>query len=110
METFRPTTFYPRATNFEGSQVIHLADGQDLLNADIHVSDPLPTRQITVRQVWGGRQPEDSYSPQVIVNANKGKNPFPDRWAPRWTQFERRAGERNGSIILPVFVQHNGRV
>lgn len=44
-----PTTFYPRATNLEGSQAIHLADGQDLLNADIHVSDPLPTRQITVR-------------------------------------------------------------
>jgi hypothetical protein len=44
-----PTTFYPRAPNLEGSQVIHLADGLDLLNADIHVSDPLPTRQITVR-------------------------------------------------------------
>jgi hypothetical protein len=44
-----PTTFYPRATNLEGSQAIHLADGQYLLNADIHVSDPLPTRQIAVR-------------------------------------------------------------
>jgi hypothetical protein len=44
-----PMIFCPRATNFGGSQVIHLADGQDLLNADIHVNDPLPARQITVR-------------------------------------------------------------
>jgi hypothetical protein len=74
-----PTTFYPRASNLESSHVIHLADGQQLSEADIHVKDPLPTRQITVRLAWGGRQPEDFYPPQVIVNASRGKNPLPEQ-------------------------------
>jgi hypothetical protein len=77
-----PTTFYPSATSVESSQVIHLADGQQLLDADIHVSDPLPTRQITVRLDWGGKQPRDYYPPQVFVSATRGKNPFPQGKGP----------------------------
>jgi hypothetical protein len=72
------TTFYPDATNLKSSQIIHLADGQQLSDADIHVSDPLPTRQITVHLIWGGKQPEDFFPPQLIVSANHGKNPFPE--------------------------------
>lgn len=73
-----PTTFYPRATNLESSQVIHLADGEQLVDADIHVSDPLPTRQITVSLAWGGRRPQDFFPPQLIVKATRGKNPYPE--------------------------------
>jgi len=73
-----PTTFYPHSPAVEGAQVIHLADGQQLSDTDIQVSDPLPTRQITVRLVWDGRRPEDFYPPQVVVNASAGKNPFPE--------------------------------
>ena len=73
-----PTTFYPNSTDLKGSQMIHLADGQDLLNADIQVSNPLPTRQVIIRLVWNGRRPEDFYPPQVIVNAERGTNPLPE--------------------------------
>jgi hypothetical protein len=73
-----PTTFYPSATRVESSQVIHLADGQQLLDADIHVRDPLTTRQKNVRLEWGGKQPQDYYPPQVFVSGTQGKNPFPE--------------------------------
>jgi hypothetical protein len=54
-----------------------LAEGQQILNADIHVSNPLPTRQITLRLAWNGRRPQDFYPPAVIVEASKGMKPFP---------------------------------
>jgi len=72
-----PTTFYPHSTNVEGAQVIHLADGQQFPGADIHVSNPLPTRLLAVRLLWGSRQPQDFYAPQVIVKSSSGTDPFP---------------------------------
>lgn len=73
-----PTTFYPSASRLESSRVIHLADGEQLLDTDIHVSHPLPTRQITVRLDWGGKEPRDYYPPQLLVSTTRGKNPFPE--------------------------------
>jgi hypothetical protein len=71
-----PMTFYPQATNLESSQIIHLFGGQQVSNADIHVSDPLPTRPVTLRLVWGSERPQDYYPPQVIVKASRGAEPF----------------------------------
>lgn len=72
-----PTTFYPDSASIEEAQIIHIADGQQLSGADIHVSHPLPTRQVAIRLLWGGRQPQDFYPPQVIVTASRGTDPFP---------------------------------
>jgi len=77
-----PTTFYPRATDVESAQLIHLSDGEKILDADIHVSNPLATRQITIHFDWGGRNPQDFNQPDVIVKASGGNQPFPERSDP----------------------------
>lgn len=46
-------TFYPHSPDLAGSQIIHVAAGQQILDADIRVDNPTPTRQIAVRLVWG---------------------------------------------------------
>jgi hypothetical protein len=71
------TTFFPQATSFGTARLIHLADGEQISSADIHVSDPLPTRQVSVRLIWGDRSSHDFYSPQVIVKASRGVVPYP---------------------------------
>ncbi len=35
-----PRTFYPHASELKGAQVIHLSDGQQILDADIYVNSP----------------------------------------------------------------------
>jgi hypothetical protein len=77
-----PTTFYPGATDLESAQRIHLSDGQKISDADIHVNNPLATRQITIRFDWGGRNPNDFLRPDVIVKASGGNRPFPERSDP----------------------------
>jgi hypothetical protein len=72
-----PRTFYPQASDLASSQIIHLAEGQQLLNADIHVNNPLPTRQITLRIEWNGGRPQDSGTPHMIVKASGGAEPCP---------------------------------
>jgi hypothetical protein len=76
-----PRTFYPNAADLQGSVPIHLADGQQILNADIHVSNGLPTRELTVQLGWGGKQRSDYYSPQIIIEASEGKAPYAYRTA-----------------------------
>jgi hypothetical protein len=72
-----PRTFYPDAADFASSTIIHLTPGQQILKADIHVSNPLPVQRITVRLAWGGREPEEYYPAQVIVEAGTGTPPYP---------------------------------
>ncbi|MGO9095947.1 MAG: hypothetical protein ACLQGV_12060 [Bryobacteraceae bacterium] len=71
------TTFYPHAASLESAQRIHLSAGQQIQNADIGVSNPLPTRQITVRLDWAGRNPEAYSQPWVYAMATRGTNPLP---------------------------------
>lgn len=71
------TTFFPQAASFETARLIHLSGGQQISNADIHVSDARPTRQVTVRLIWGDKPSQDFYSPQVIVKASRGVSPYP---------------------------------
>jgi len=70
-----PRTFYPAVADLVSSQIIHLAAGQQILNADIHVSHPLPTRQIIVRLAWDGRAPENFFRPYLSVKASRGAAP-----------------------------------
>jgi hypothetical protein len=73
------TTFYPHAAKIEEAQAIHLADGQQFSGADIHVSNPQPTREVDVRLLWGDREAKDFYPANVIVKASRGRNPYSRR-------------------------------
>jgi hypothetical protein len=75
-------TFYPDAPDFHGATSIHLVDGQQISDADIHVKNPIPTRTITMQLHWSGRTPSDYYPPQVIVATSDGQDPFPFKIAP----------------------------
>jgi hypothetical protein len=68
-------TFYPGVANPESAKIIHLAAGQKILDADIHLSNPQPTRKFTVRLAWGETVRQDFYSPIVIVKASRGTQP-----------------------------------
>lgn len=70
-------TFYPAARSLDAAQVIRLATGEELGSADIHVSNPLPTRQIKVHVGWSGKRPPDISSVQVIAVPSSGKTPYP---------------------------------
>jgi len=63
--------FYPRAAKVENAQVIHLANGQQITNADIHVGEAAALREITVRIVWSGREPT-GWVPVSIVAEGRG--------------------------------------
>ncbi len=77
-----PITFFPSTRSMETSQLIHLRDGQKVTGADIHVSNPLPTRQITVQLNWVGKEPQDYYPPLIFVKASRGTNPLPQEISP----------------------------
>ena len=71
-----PITFYPNAPTAETARLIHVTDGQQVMNADIHVSDPLPSRKVTVRIDWNGRPRKDFWGPQVFVKSGRGLAPY----------------------------------
>jgi hypothetical protein len=75
-------TFYLDAADVQGATPIHLSDGQQISDVDIHVKGPIPTRAITVQLHWSGRTPSDYDPPQVIVAASEGQDPFPFNLAP----------------------------
>ena len=72
-----PRTFYPNVPNREGAVVIHLKEGQRILNADIHVANPPLTRQVTMHLDWNGRNPQSFTNPYFAIKANPGMVPFP---------------------------------
>jgi hypothetical protein len=73
-----PRTFYPNALDRGSAQIIHLEDGQQIMNADIHLRRvAMPTRKVTVHLLWDGSKPLDYYSPAVIVEAREGVPPYP---------------------------------
>lgn len=71
-----PRTFYPDAPDLKSSQIIHLAEGQQILDADIHVSSLTGARPITLRIAWNVKRPQDFDAPNVIVEASKGMIPW----------------------------------
>lgn len=75
-------TFYPHAVQVQEASVIHLKDGEQLTNMDIHVGPQAwPTRKITVRLDWNGRNPMDYSHPFINTRANKGLDPYAFRAA-----------------------------
>ena len=73
-----PRTFYPNALDRGSAQVIHLEDGQQIMNADIHLRKvSMPTRKVTIHLRWDGGESQDYYAPAVIVEASEGVPPYP---------------------------------
>jgi hypothetical protein len=73
-----PRTFYPNAPDRASAQIIHLEDGQQIMNADIHLPKvSIPTRKVTIHLLWDGGKPQDYYSPDVIVEAGEDVRPYP---------------------------------
>jgi hypothetical protein len=62
-------TFYLHATKVEGAQIIHLAPGQQITNADIHVGEPAALREVTMRVAWSGKGPTGWVPVRIIAEA-----------------------------------------
>jgi hypothetical protein len=67
-----PDTPFPRT-----SRLIQLVDGQQMADADIQLSNPRPTRQISVRLTWSDALPAEHYPPRFFVQASAGSPPYP---------------------------------
>ena len=73
-----PRTFYPNALDRGSAQIIHLEDGQQIMNADIHLRKvSMSTRKVTIHLLRDGGKPQDYYAPNVIVEAGEGVPPYP---------------------------------
>jgi hypothetical protein len=68
-----PLTFYPASATLDGSQPIHLSEGQKVLNADIHVGSPMPPHPLKIRWDWAGEAHIDYLPPAVNVKPDKGR-------------------------------------
>jgi hypothetical protein len=73
-----PKTFYPGVTDRGHSALIHLADGQKITNADIHVTGARPTRALTIKLLWEGDSSE-YMQPWIIIDAGEGVAPYPKK-------------------------------
>ncbi len=71
-----PRTFYPGVRELRSAEQIRLREGEERLNADIHVSEGRPTRQLVVRLRW--ESGEQSYYPLgVVAEGTEGDHPSP---------------------------------
>lgn len=70
-------TFYPDAADAQNATSIHLSNGQQILDSDIHVKNPIPTRRITVQLRWGDNRSADFYRPQLLVAPSGIGSPYP---------------------------------
>jgi hypothetical protein len=75
-------TFYPDAADVQGAKPIHVAEGQQISGADIHLSNPIPTRQIAVKVQWGNLDPAAYIQPFLVVEASAGEKPYPYKTGP----------------------------
>ena len=76
-----PDTFYPSASDFASATVIHLAPGQQIVNADIHLPPGRPTRTLEVVLNWNGIRVADTYGALVTTTTADSLGPYPRRKA-----------------------------
>jgi len=69
-----PPTFYPNSPDREHATVLHLGTGQQILDADIHLSRPLSTRELLIDARWNA-SPSPSCAIEVFVEGNGGRGP-----------------------------------
>ena len=71
-----PDTYYPSAPDFASATVIHLAAGQQIVNADIHLPPGRPTRRLEVALNWNGIRVADTFSVFVTTTTAGGQGPL----------------------------------
>jgi hypothetical protein len=75
-----PRTFYPGVPDLNSALPITLEEGQQILNADIHLSGGSNTRTIIVKVRWNqSPTPNDVF---VFATASDGSQPFAKRVSP----------------------------
>ena len=70
-----PDTFYPSARDFASATVIHLAPGEQILNADINLPPGRPTRTLEIVLNWNGMRVADTYGALVTATATGSLEP-----------------------------------
>ena len=76
-----PDTFYPNAPDFASATVIHLAPGQQIVNADIHLPPGRPTRKLEVVLNWNGMRVADTYGAFVTATTADSLGPYARKMA-----------------------------
>jgi len=76
-----PDTFYPNASDFANAAVIHLAPGQQIVNADIHLPPGRPTRTLEVVLNWNAIRAADTYGALVTTTTADSLEPYPRKIA-----------------------------
>jgi hypothetical protein len=76
-----PDTFYPSAPDFASATVVHLAPGQQILNADIHLPQGRQTRTLEVVLKWNGMRVADTWGAYVTATATGSLEPYARKMA-----------------------------
>lgn len=85
-------TFYPGSPDLKSALAITIGEGQQVLNADIHVSGGAPTRSLIVRVQWTETPvPDDVY---VNALASEGDQPLAKKVSPGVYQLKVFSGVR----------------
>lgn len=114
-------SFYPGRPDLETALPITVEEGQQILDADIHVISGPPTRLLTVRVNWSeSPTPDDVY---VTARANAGDNPLAKKLSPGVYQLtlfrgvlytifaEQDCGLRwEGNTGIPIGGRESGRI
>jgi hypothetical protein len=75
-----PPTFYPNSPDRQHATVLHLGTGQQILDADIHLPQPFPTRELLIDALWNG-SPSPGCGIQVFLDAEGTPGPYVRRKA-----------------------------
>jgi hypothetical protein len=76
-----PDTFYPSAPDFTSATVLHLAPGQQIVNADIHLPPGRPTRRLEIVLNWNGIRVADTYGAFVTTTTSGGLGSYARKMA-----------------------------
>jgi len=68
-----PRTFYPGSADFSSAKPLTIGEGQQFLNADIHLAAGTPTRRLIIRTDWTASPTSD----HVYVTVQAGKSNAP---------------------------------
>jgi hypothetical protein len=68
-----PRSFYPGVSDQSETKILRIKDGQQLLNANIKLSDGFPTRKLKVQLKWKDGRPVGEVT--VKAQAEQGGNP-----------------------------------
>jgi len=80
-----PRSFYPGVHDQSETKILRIKDGQQLLNANIKLSDGFPTRKLRVQLKWKDGRPAGEVT--VRAQAEQGGNPAAQKLGEGLYQF-----------------------